>query len=161
MVLTSARVPTHGSVKTAKVVKRTFVYLKLVDRLKYHGNYALIYIVLVINLIFFVGIFTTNAREQLGSRNVSIQCDVKNLAEWKHLMVYRNNQGVIRVVPEGTVQSRFHKARVAVEPTMAGDDINLKITFASFRCMDEGLYTCTIDQNQETSQDVEAIVTSK
>lgn len=76
-------------------------------------------------------------------------------------MVYRNNQGVIRVVPEGTVQSRFHKARVAVEPTMPGDDINLKITFASFRCMDEGLYTCMIDQNQETSQDVEAIVTSK
>lgn len=108
--------------------------------------------------------FTTNARKQLNSKNVSIQCDVKNLAEWNNLTVARNKMPVIRVLPDGTVQSRFHKARVAVEPTMPGDDINLKITFASFRCMDEGLYTCIVDQSQhsqKTAQDVEAIVTSK
>lgn len=97
----------------------------------------------------------------MASRNVSIQCDIKNLAEWKNLIVARNKVPVIRVLPDGTAQSRFHKARVVVEPTMPDDDINLKITFASFRCMDEGLYTCMIDQNQKTSQDMEAIVTSK
>lgn len=104
--------------------------------------------------------FATSAREQMGSKNIEIRCDLKNYDEkWRHFDVVRNNVPVIRVLPDGRVQTRFNRKRVVVKPTIENHDASVNVKFVKYRCRDEGRYTCLIDNKHP--QDMIAVVTSK
>ena len=47
-----------------------------------------------------------------------------------------------------------------ITPEIEGKDAAINIKFATFRCQDEGLYTCQVDEDHPIV-DAEAVVTSK
>lgn len=81
----------------------------------------------------------------IDTENLSIICAITNFTKWNEIVISKNGKPIATVEYDGTVSSVLHRNASVVE-TIEYLYASVEIKFNPLLCVDEGNYTCTVDQ---------------